>query len=114
VKSKKKPKRPKPRIKVAPPSKKHKSKKDYDRRSLKAKTKEALDSVSLSHNNIVDGDGVARYIPQIEFTDHLVHNGELSIVQTCVGLETESPECQKIANSWVDYFFAIFGFKRKK
>jgi hypothetical protein len=33
MKSKKKPKKPKPRIKVAPPSKKHKSKKDYNRKN---------------------------------------------------------------------------------
>lgn len=35
MKSKKKPKKPKPRIKVAPPSKRHKSKKDYDRKKTK-------------------------------------------------------------------------------
>jgi hypothetical protein len=40
MKSKKKPKKVKPRIKVAPPSKRHKSIKDYDRKALKKEDQE--------------------------------------------------------------------------
>ncbi len=110
AKSKKKPKKPKSRIKVAPPSKRHKSVKDYDRKVSKKVTvdnqEECFDKISdavSSGARVVEG-SVLKAIESADFADFdkIERQWKMDVI------ESEEPE-----KSWIDYFFAIFGFKRK-
>ena len=107
AKSKKKPKKSKPRIKVAPPSKRHKSVKDYDRKVSKKVTvnnqEECFDKISdavSSGARVVEG-SILKAIESADF-DKIERQCKTDII------ESEEPK-----KSWVDSFFAIFGFKRK-
>lgn len=106
MKNKKKPKKVKPRIKVAPPSKRHKSKKDYNRKANKQN--KILDELAEETQKL--GLYEAEFLDNSKSTTNL----HLQTPVSCIGLETESPECQKLEKSWVDYFFSIFNFKRSK
>jgi hypothetical protein len=118
MKSKKKSKKVKPRIKVAPPSKKHKSKKDYNR-----KTKTASLAQTILEDQARNPYAGSR------FEDFM------KLEQECFGLTTEKCDCtpekgcldnepelakestqahnEQQKMSWIDNFFSIFGFKRR-
>lgn len=67
MKSKKKNKKPKRRIKVAPPSKRHKSKKDYDRKTVGQEVKTALE------------DALACEKGEKELRETVVDNGKVNL-----------------------------------
>ena len=100
MKSKKKPKRPKRRIKVAPPSKRHKSVKDYDRKSMGQEIKEALEDVLEQERTEKKSKATLKKLAD-EF-DAAERQWKTEVI--------ESHETKK---TWVDSFLAIFGFKRK-
>ena len=105
AKSKKKPKKSKSRIKVAPPSKRHKSVKDYDKKASRQETKDALGKEKAQ--NIYAGSSFEDFLDSERIPDMVVLDAAERQWKTDV-IESEEPK-----KSWADYFFAIFGFKRK-
>lgn len=119
AKSKKKPKKPKPRIKVAPPSKRHKSVNEkvttnpWDNISLR----DFLRVQGEQQVKLVEGDLIFETeqcgctqekgcLDPIEFKNHQVHNGT-ELTNKSTQIRNETPK------TWVDSFMAIFGLKRK-
>ena len=113
MKSKKKPKHPKPRVKVAPPSKRHKSVKDYDRKSMGQEIKEALEDVLEQERNEKKSKAALKKLAD-EF-EAAERQWKTNVIESH---ESNRPfwneELPKSQNSWVDSFLAVFGFKRSK
>lgn len=93
MKSKKKPKKVKPRVKVAPPSKRHKSAKDYDRKLFNKKDCEVLNGYAIDT------------VEPIEFKEPIIYD---------MDKKEQVIKSYKSKYTWVDSFLWLFGFKRQK
>lgn len=113
MKSKTKYKKPKPRIKVAPPSKRHKSARDYDRKELKNELNKSIKEIGL--DDVLE-------IDEVKQTPIFIKNNAVKDLRdaywerhTSIKPSEELKEALKPKKSWhlVDYLMNIFGFKRK-
>ena len=97
AKSKKKPKKPKPRIKVASGPKKRKNEK-------------ALKPIEFTNHQVHEGLSTQEEIGSI----NACGGGSQFTLENCGGRpEKGCLDKEESQTTWVDSFFAIFGFKRK-
>jgi hypothetical protein len=108
----KKPKKFKPRIKVAPPSQRHRSAMDYDRKQLKEDLNKALKSIGLDDTLVVDEVMPTELEEKIKNfrVDGLTFDDWLDKCKNDMNEAIKEPP----RKHWFDSFMSIFGFRRNK